>query len=225
MTVDDTPRYASPPCMASEIAPGYFDPQQPGDVAPWRRAERARLRGARQAMRVEERRAASAALTGHLRDFLAARFGEMRGRVVSAYWPINGEPDLRPWMADLHAAGATVALPLVEVKRAPLVFRQWTSTTRMVRGDWNIPVPPEDAAAVTPEIILAPLLGWDPAGYRLGYGGGYFDRTLAALSPRPVTIGVGFQSAQLDTIHPQPHDIALDIIVTEAGLQVEKATA
>jgi 5,10-methenyltetrahydrofolate synthetase len=126
-------------------------------------------------------------------------------------------------MADLHAAGATVALPLVEVKHAPLVFRRWTPETRMVRGDWNIPVPPETAAPVTPEITLAPLMGWDPAGYRLGYGGGYFDRTLAALSPRPVTIGVGFQAARLDTIHPQPHDIALDVIVTEAGLQVERA--
>ena len=124
MTVDDDRRYASPPCMAGEIAPGYFDPQQPGDVAPWRRTERARLRAARQAMRVEDRDAAGAALTGHLRALLAARFGEMRGRVVSAYWPIKGEPDLRPLMEDLHGMGATVALPLVEVKRSPLVFRR-----------------------------------------------------------------------------------------------------
>jgi len=63
-------------------------------------------------------------------------------------------------------------------------------------------------------------VGWDAAGYRLGYGGGYFDRTLAALSPRPFVIGVGFQAARIDTIHPQPHDIPLDAIVTEAGLQV-----
>ncbi|MEI4234863.1 5-formyltetrahydrofolate cyclo-ligase [Roseovarius sp. D22-M7] len=222
MTADDARRYASPPCMAADIAPGYFDPQQPSDVARWRRAERARLRPARQAMRVQDRRAAAAALTGHLRDLLAARFGDMRGRVVSAYWPIKGEPDLRPLMEELSAAGATVALPLVEVKHAPLVFRHWTPQTRMVRGDWNIPVPPDDAVAVTPEITLAPLMGWDMAGYRLGYGGGYFDRTLAALSPRPVTIGVGFQAAKLDTIHPQPHDIALDVIVTEAGLQVDR---
>ncbi|MEI4232322.1 5-formyltetrahydrofolate cyclo-ligase [Roseovarius sp. D22-M7] len=222
MTADDDRRFASPPCMAADIAPEYFDQQQPNDVARWRRAERARLHAARQAMRVEDRRAAGEALAGHLRDLLAARFGEMRDRVVSAYWPINGEPDLRPLMADLHAAGATVALPLVEVKRSPLVFRHWSPATRMVRGDWNIPVPPDTAAAVTPEITLAPLMGWDPAGYRLGYGGGYFDRTLAALSPRSVTIGVGFQAARLDTIHPQPHDIALDFIVTEAGLQVDR---
>lgn len=224
MTADesDRPRYASPPCMAADIAPRHFDPQQPVDVAQWRRAERARLRAARQAMRGEDRRAAGEALVAYLRDLLAARFGEMRGRVVSAYWPIKGEPDLRPSMADLHAAGATIALPLVEVKHAPLVFRRWTPETRMVRGDWNIPVPPCKAARVTPEITLAPLMGWDPAGYRLGYGGGYFDRTLAALSPRPVTLGVGFQSAQIDTIHPQPHDIALDVIVTEAGLQVDR---
>ena len=92
----------------------------------------------------------------------------------------------------------------------------------MVRGDWNIPVPPSDAPAVTPDIVLAPLVGWDGAGYRLGYGGGYFDRTLASLSSRPFAIGIGFQSARLPTIHPQPHDIALDVILTEAGVQVEK---
>jgi 5-formyltetrahydrofolate cyclo-ligase len=104
-----------------------------------------------------------------------------------------------------------VALPLVEVKAAPLVFRRWTPETRMVRGDWNIPVPPPDAEAVTPEIALAPVVGWTAEGFRLGYGGGYFDRTLAALSPRPFTIGIGLQAARLATIYPQPHDIALEV--------------
>ena len=108
----------------------------------------------------------------------------------------------------------------VEVKAAPLVFRRWTRKTRMVRGDWNIPVPPPEVEAVTPEIALAPVVGWTAEGFRLGYGGGYFDRTLAALLPRPFTIGIGFQSARLATIYPQPHDIALDAVVTEAGIAV-----
>ena len=122
-------------------------------------------------------------------------------------------------MAELHKAGITVALPLVETRAAPLTFRRWTPETRMVRGDWNIPVPPSDATVVTPDIALAPLVGWTAEGYRLGYGGGYFDRTLAVLKPKPFVVGIGFQEARLKTIYPQPHDIPLDLIVTENGVQ------
>lgn len=231
MSADETEtgRYASPPCMAGEVAPDYFDPlgvdpDQARDVARWRRAERERLRADRQALGVEARQAVGQALALHLQALLQNRFDGARGRVFSAYWPIKGEPDLRPLMADLHAAGVSVALPLVEVKAAPLVFRRWTPETRMVRGDWNIPVPPPEAEALIPDITLAPVMGWDGACYRLGYGGGYFDRTLAALSPRPFTIGIGFQSARLATIFPQPHDIPLDVIVTEAGIQANRET-
>lgn len=217
--------HASPPCMAAEVDPAYFDPlavdpEQARDVARWRRAERQRLRAERDAMSVRDRQAAGASIAAHLADLLRRTFGDLRGRVFSGYWPIKGEPDLRPLLAKLHAEGVQVVLPLVEVKAAPLVFRRWTPETRMVRGDWNIPVPPPDAAVMTPEISLAPVVGWTDDAYRLGYGGGYFDRTLAALSPRPVVIGVGFQSARLATIYPQPHDIRLDAIVTEAGCVV-----
>ena len=204
------------------MAPDFEPADAEQDVAQWRKAERARLRAARQALSVDQRTAAGEALARHLRAYVDTRFGGGAGRVFSAYWPIKGEPDLRGLMAELHAAGWTVALPLVETKAAPLVFRRWTPETRMVRGDWNIPVPPPDAPVLTPEITLAPLVGWDGAGYRLGYGGGYFDRTLAALSPRPFTIGIGLQAARLETIHPQPHDIPLDVILTEAGVQVER---
>lgn len=168
---DDGPRsgYASPPCMAHEVDPAYFDPlavdpDQARDVARWRKAERARLRATREALSVADRAAAGQALAMHLRAFLEDRFGDGRSRILSAYWPIKGEPDLRPLMAELNAAGWTVALPLVETKAAPLVFRRWTPETKMVRGDWNIPVPPADAPAVVPGIVLAPLVGWDRAG-------------------------------------------------------------
>lgn len=215
-------RYASPPCAAGEIAPGYFDPlavdpQQARDVARWRRAERQRLRAERLALSANARAAASQALAGHLRQVLAARFDGARGRVLSGYWPIKGEPDLRALMAELDADGVILALPLVETRAAPLVFRRWTPETRMVRGDWNIPVPPPEAEVLLPEITLAPLVGWTAEGYRLGYGGGYFDRTLAAADPRPFSIGIGLAAAGLPTIYPQPHDIPLDLILTEAG--------
>lgn len=226
MTADDDPtgRYASPPCMAGEIAPDYFDPlgvdpEQARDVARWRRAERARLRAERDRLSVAARQSASGAIGAHLSTFLCQTFGDLRGQVFSGYWPIKGEPDLRPLMRDLHASGVTVALPIVETRAAPLVFRRWTPATRMVRGDWNIPVPPPEAETVTPQIALAPLVGWTAEGYRLGYGGGYFDRTLAALHPRPFVIGIGFHSARLASIFPQPHDIPMDMIVTEADPQ------
>ncbi|WP_347309717.1 5-formyltetrahydrofolate cyclo-ligase [Defluviimonas sp. SAOS-178_SWC] len=221
--------FSSPPCYAAEIAPDYFDPlavdpEQARDVARWRKAERVRLRAERQDIAVADRQAIGAALIAHLREVLRERFGGARGRVFSAYWPIKGEPDLRPLMAELDAAGVTVALPIVETKAAPLTFRRWTPGTKMVRGDWNIPVPPPDAPEVTPEIALAPLVGWTAEGYRLGYGGGYFDRTLAALKPRPFVIGIGFDSARLQTIFPQPHDIPLDLILTEAGRRSDRMT-
>ncbi|MDE3149930.1 MAG: 5-formyltetrahydrofolate cyclo-ligase [Acidobacteriota bacterium] len=220
--------YASPACLAQEVDPSYFDPLgvDPGqgrDVARWRRAERARLLAARQALSVTARATVSAALADHLAKLLEAWFPSLAGLTLSGYWPIKGEPDLRSLMTDWHSAGAAVALPVVETRHAPLVFRRWTPKTRMVRGDWNIPVPPAEAERVVPQVTLAPLVGWTDEGFRLGYGGGYFDRTLSVLRPRPFVIGVGFQAARLATIYPQPHDISFDAIVTEAGIQMQKA--
>ena len=100
------------------------------------------------------------------------------------------------------------------VERArPLVFREWWPGIRMP-GVWGIPVPAE-GDAVLPDVLVAPLVGFDAAGYRLGYGGGYYDRTLAALPDRPPAIGVGFEPSWMKTIHPQPHDIPMSLIVTE----------
>ncbi len=178
------------------------------------------LRAGRTTLSVAARQEISAAIARTLGSVIRELVGPVAGRVVSGYWPIKGEPDLRGWLSEMHAEGATTALPVVESKGAPLIFRRWSPQTRMVRGDWNIPVPPPEAEALIPEIVLAPLVGWDTAGYRLGYGGGYFDRTLAALASRPLTIGIGFQSALLATIFPQLHDIPLDVILTEAGAQV-----
>lgn len=217
--------FASPPCMAAEVDLGYFDPlavdpEQARDVARWRRVERKRLREARRKLSSSQRTIASAAMMAGLDRLFAAHFAEMGDGVVAFYLPIKDEPDLRPLMVEMQASGRSIALPLVETRAAPLVFRLWTPETRMERGHWNIPVPPRDAPEVMPDVVLAPLMGWDCEGYRLGYGGGYFDRTLAALSPRPYSIGVGLAAAKLPTIYPQPHDIPMDVILTERGPEV-----
>ncbi|WP_372993965.1 5-formyltetrahydrofolate cyclo-ligase, partial [Sulfitobacter sp.] len=181
MTCDDDKKaqdgsYASPPCLAHEIDPTYFDPMavdlaQARDVARWRKAKRDDLRAARKALSVDEHALVSARMAEQLESVLLSRFDGAHGLILSAYWPIKGEPDLRELMAKLHDAGVIIALPLVETKAAPLIFHLWTPKTKMVRGDWNIPVPHADAPKVTPDIALAPLVGWDDQGYRLGYGG------------------------------------------------------
>ena len=219
---DDTPRgYASPPCLAYEIDPAYFDPlavdpTQARDVARWRKAERLRLLAERAALSVSLRQDAAERIAPHLEALIRGQFGRLEGLTISAWWPIKAELNLRHWLSDLVARGATVALPVVVTPAAPLMFRRWTPDCHMVQGFWKIPVPAE-GPELLPDVTLAPVVGWDAAGFRLGYGGGYFDRTLAALSPRPFAIGVGLQAAQVATIFPQPHDIAMDAIVTEAG--------
>ncbi len=224
MTRDDPPRggYASAPCLAGEVAPDWFDPlatdpDQARDVARWRKARRAEALEARAALSVAGRQALAEALSRHLDTLLARIMPEVAGRVIAAYWPIKSEPDLRPWLIRLHERGATTAMPVVAVPKSPLVFRPWKQGDPMVRGHWNIPEPATDAEVI-PDLVLAPFLGWDRGGYRLGYGGGYFDRTLARI--RPVAVGVGLHAGHLDTIFPQPHDIALTHIVTDEGVQV-----
>jgi len=134
------------------------------------------------------------------------------------------EPELRPMLKELHNAGVTIALPVVETRAAPPVFRRWTPDTKMVRGHRTMPVPAPEADPLIPDITLAPCLGWSEGWYRLGCGEGYFDRTPAVLAPRPLAIGIAPGAARLPTIYPQPHDIPLDLIVTEHGLSAERRT-
>src|SRR5262249_52154104 len=138
------------------------------------------------------------------------------GRIIAVYWPIRGEPDLLPWIEDLHARGAICALPVVMAPRTALAFRQWHRGMPLTPGVWNIPTP-VDGKEVVPDIVTAPLVGFDQACYRLGHGGGFYDRTLAGLAGRPRVVGVGYARLALRTIYPQPHDVAMDFIVTEDG--------
>jgi 5-formyltetrahydrofolate cyclo-ligase len=211
---------ASSPCMLHELDPDgspRVDPQQAEDVARWRKAERERLIGARMALVTDVRAAQALAIARDLDSLVASADSPL----VSVYWPIRGEPDLRAWMRALSERGVRVALPVALALGQPLVFREWRPHVRLGRGLWNIPYP-ADGPEVVPNIVVAPLVGFDGECYRLGYGGGFFDRTLGRLNPKPVAIGVGYPSAALRTIFPQPHDIPMEWIVTGSSAPVRR---
>ncbi|WP_035522575.1 5-formyltetrahydrofolate cyclo-ligase, partial [Hoeflea sp. BAL378] len=142
--------------------------------------------------------------------------GEVSGRVIAAYWPIRGEINLRPWMTAASARGAHVCLPVVVEKNQPVEFHRWTPESAMAKGFWNIPVPAA-ADPLVPEVVIVPLLGVDDQGYRLGNGGGYYDRTLARLAGDVLAIGVGQPFARMRTIFPMPWDIPMDKVILGDG--------
>jgi 5-formyltetrahydrofolate cyclo-ligase len=187
------------------------------ELKAWRRAERERLIALRQALPPAERQRWGARIDAALRGLLAERSG-----ILGIYWPFRAEFDPRLLVDWAVAGGRAVALPVVVDKKGPLEYRAWRPGETLVDGVWNIPVP-EKQEIVRPAVVLAPLVGFDDACYRLGYGGGYFDRTLAALSPPPVAIGIGFEVQRLATIYPQSFDVPMDLIVTEAGIRERRA--
>lgn len=205
--------FSSPPCYMHELDPSYaglsLDPAQARDVARWRKAERERLIAARLAVPVAEREEVARLISRDLDQLIP----DAPGTVVSLYWPFRGEPDLRSWMAEAHAKGLRIALPIVIAKGQALIFREWVPGCRMERGVWNIPIP-ADGPEIVPDVVIAPLVGFDKAGYRLGYGGGFFDRTLAQRTDKPTVIGVGAHDGAIPTIYPQWHDIPMNWIVT-----------
>jgi hypothetical protein len=115
--------------------------------------------------------------------------------------------------------GATTALPVVVTRGAPLEFRAFWPGVRMRKGVFGLPIPLR-TPVVTPQVLLMPMVAFDAHGYRLGHGGGYFDRTLAALAPPPLKIGIAFELSRIATIRPQAHDVPMDLIVTEAGIHL-----
>jgi 5,10-methenyltetrahydrofolate synthetase len=119
-------------------------------------------------------------------------------------------------MASISDRGTRRALPVVIERGKPLVFRPWSPGYPLAKGVWNIPVPatPEE---VVPNIVIVPVVGFDRACYRLGYGGGFFDQTFATMKNSPLKLGVGYGQQALLTIHPQPNDMPMNMIVTEEG--------
>jgi 5,10-methenyltetrahydrofolate synthetase len=210
--------YGSPACMIHLVDPASgalsdHDPRQQQDLKRWRTVERERLVALRLAISAEERRGLSDRIARELDRLL----GDLSGKTVAAYLPFRGEPDLRAWIEGLSMRGAIAALPVVVAPRSPLEFRTWSRGEPLRPGVWNIPVP-AGGTVVTPDVVIAPVVGYDAACYRLGHGGGYYDRTLAALPRRPRIVGVGYERLALHTIYPQTYDVPMDAIVTEAGV-------
>ncbi len=183
----------------------------------WRKAERARL--------VTERLALSAAQCAALREaidtHLTRAFPGLATHLVAFCWPYRNEYDARHLARRLRERGARTALPVVVASGQPLIFRLWQAGDVLAKGVYDIPYPAA-GDAVVPDVALVPMNGFDAGGYRLGYGGGFFDRTLAALraggTAGPVAIGVTYELARMDTIRPQPYDIPMDYVVTERGV-------
>jgi 5-formyltetrahydrofolate cyclo-ligase len=187
-------------------------PQSWREIAAWRKEQRQILMAARGALGPTRHRAKSRAIAARLEQFLP----ELRRGIVGIYWPIRREFDPLPFARRLIAAGGEVALPVVIRLGLPLEFRRWNDETKMATGVYDIPYPAA-GGGVAPAVLIVPLLGFDDAGYRLGYGAGYYDRTFASFAAKPLALGVGFAVGRVATIYPQPHDIAMDHVMTEEG--------
>tara|TARA_R110002072_G_scaffold11668_11_gene52325 strand:+ start:68 stop:784 length:717 start_codon:yes stop_codon:yes gene_type:complete len=217
---DNSGTFASPPCFMHELDPAYQNlpaasaAEQQLDLKRWRKAERDRLVKQRLALDTELRRQQGAQIAANLE----AAIGSVEGLTVSAYWPFRGEPNLVDFMKRLAGRGGRCALPVVVAHGKPLLFRIWADGDSLGRGVWNIPIPREDAEVAVPDVVIAPVIGFDRGCYRLGYGGGFYDRTLAALAKKPRLFGVGYNQAAIATIYPQWHDIPMDKVVTETGV-------
>lgn len=184
----------------------------------FRKALREQSIAAREAMDLHEHAAKAESIC----NSLAAVIARMQPRRLGFCGPFRGEVDVRAEVARWLAQDATriAALPVVMAPRTPMTFRRWLPGCAMVADVYGIEIPAA-AESVVPDCLVLPLVAFDDAGYRLGYGAGYFDRTietLAASGPRPTVIGIGFECVRCPTIHPQPYDAPLDWLVTEAGI-------
>ena len=185
----------------------------PDDLKAWRKALRSELIARREGVPADERAAWNERITRALLD----GFDIPAESVVGFCWPFKGEFDSRFAVRRWREHGALGALPEVVAPKTPLQFRLWKPGVPMRPGVYDIPVP-DGTPVVAPDIAVVPMNGFDACGYRLGYGGGFFDRTLAACEGRVIAIGVAYEVLRLETIHPQPYDVPMDFVVTEDAL-------
>jgi len=184
------------------------------EIKAWRKARRSELIARRGAFGAGERQAWNERVGALLEQFVPAA----PGAVIGFCWPFKGEIDARFAVRHWRGRGAVAALPEVVDKKGPLRFSEWWPGAAMREGVYGIPVP-DGTRVLVPDVAIVPMNGFDERGYRLGYGGGYFDRTLAALERRVLAVGVSYEALRLPTIYPQPHDIPMDFVVTEAGIR------
>jgi 5-formyltetrahydrofolate cyclo-ligase len=170
------------------------------------------------------RRAANAAFGARIGPILTANFMAAFSlapkAAVAGYNPINDEADIAPLMAALGQRGHPLCLPAVVARDAPLAFRAWSPGAALVPGPMGILEPPADAATLRPDVVLVPLLAFDGSGHRLGYGGGYYDRTLARLrADGPLlVVGVAYSAQEVDRLPGTEHDQRVDAVLTELGI-------
>jgi 5,10-methenyltetrahydrofolate synthetase len=186
------------------------------ELARWRKAERARLIERRMAADPAEHARWSAAIEATIRDTFP--FGA--GWVIGLCWPFQAEFDARPVAGYFRERGARLALPAVVAKAQPLLFLEWWPGAPLTTGVYGLEIP-DGTERVVPDAILVPPVGIGSKGDRLGYGGGFFDRTLAAISPRPITVAHPFELSRIPSTDPQPHDILMDFVITEAGIEAQ----
>ncbi len=175
-------------------------------------------------LHLEDRLARSEALQRVMRVWLVDR----PDQVIGAYWPIKGEFDPLPALYRWQEAGLEadavaarnrrrIGLPVINKVDKTLTFYTWYPGCPMEEDAFGIPKP-KDTEIIQPTLLFVPCVGYGPGGYRLGYGGGFYDRTLAALTPRPFTVGLGFTNGFLSDLEPEPHDVPLDAILNDNGV-------
>jgi 5-formyltetrahydrofolate cyclo-ligase len=175
----------------------------------------------RAALSTDTRADASMALANYGLDFLGPL---VPGTIIGGFMPIGDEISPLPLMSKLHAAGCVLALPVMCGKTEPLEFRSYTLGDALARAVWGIREPRPDKAVLLPAIVLTALLAFDDAGYRLGYGGGYYDRTLSALrGKKPITtVGIAYDQQWVDAVPHLDYDERLDWILTPSGARQTK---
>jgi 5-formyltetrahydrofolate cyclo-ligase len=203
--------------VSESIARKAQQPAEQSATSSYKASLRAKLVAERERL---AQTAARVDIDARLATHLAAVLDEFAPACVGLFWPIAAEFDPRDVLARWLGTDPRrhAALPVIIEPRGPMIYHAWTPDTPMKEGRYRIPVPAHEHVLV-PDLLLAPCVGFDAARYRLGYGGGYFDRTLAAWprhAKRPVTIGVAYECTRIDTLPHEDHDVPLDVVVTEA---------